>query len=57
MRTTFELEAIDCHSYRIAILARQGFRIYLNGHELHTYIWWQDQPRYGAIVLGEDQVK
>jgi hypothetical protein len=57
MRTTFEVEDLNCDSYRIAILARQGFHVYLNGQKIHTYIWWQDSPRYGAIILGADQIK
>jgi len=57
MRTTFELEDLNCDSYRIAILARQGFHIYLNGQKIHTYIWWQDSPRYGSIVLKNEQIK
>ncbi len=57
MRNTFEVEDPDFESYRIAILARQGFKVYLNGHEIHTYIWWQDHARYSSIVLNADQVK
>jgi len=57
MRTTFEVENLNFDSYRIAVLARQGFRVYLNGQEIHTYIWWQDKPQYGSIVLTEDQIK
>ncbi|MDA1276539.1 MAG: hypothetical protein O2960_21180 [Verrucomicrobia bacterium] len=57
MRTTFEVEDLNYDSYRIAILARQGFHVYLNGHKIHTYIWWQDSPRYGSIVLKQDQIK
>ena len=57
MRTTFEVENLNFDSYRIAVLARQGFRVYLNGQEIHTYIWWADKPQYGSIVLGEDQIK
>jgi len=57
MRTTFEVENLDCESYRIAVLARQGFHIYLNGQKIHTYIWWQDKPQYGCIVLGKEQLK
>jgi hypothetical protein len=57
MRSTFEVEDLDCDSYRIAVLARQGFRVYLNGQEIHTYIWWADKPQYGSIVLAEDQIK
>jgi alpha-galactosidase len=57
MRTTFEVEDLNCDSYRIAILARQGFHVYLNGQKIHTYIWWQDSPRYGSIVLKNEQIK
>ena len=57
MRTTFEVEDLNCDSYRIAILARQGFHVYLNGQKIHTYIWWQDKPQYGSIVLGEEQIQ
>jgi hypothetical protein len=57
MRTTFEVEDLTCDSFRIAVLARQGFHIYLNGEKIHTYIWWQDKPQYGSIVLEEEQIR
>jgi alpha-galactosidase len=57
MRTTFEVDNLDYDTYRIAILARQGFHVYLNGQKIHTYIWWQDKPQYGCIVLNQDHVK
>jgi len=59
MRTTFEVDDDDLNfnEYRIAILARQGFNVYLNGNKIHTYDWWQAKPCYGSIVLGQDQVK
>jgi hypothetical protein len=57
MRTTFEVENLNFDSYRIAVLARQGFHVYLNGQKIHTYIWWQDKPQYGSIVLTEEQIK
>ena len=57
MRTTFEVEDLNCDSYRIAILARQGFHVYLNGQKVQTYIWWQDRPQYGSIVLGKDKTQ
>ena len=46
MRTTFEIDALDFDSYRVSILCPQGFRIYLNGHEIAAYGWWQDKPHY-----------
>jgi hypothetical protein len=57
MRTMFEVEDLHFDSYRIANFARQGFHVYLNGHKIHTYIWWQDRPVYGSIVLGKEQVQ
>jgi len=57
MRTTFEVDALDCDSYRLSILARQGFRVFLNGHEIHTYVWWKDMPHYRPIVLDSGQIK
>ncbi len=57
MRSTFEVDNLDYDSFRIAILARQGFHVFLNGHKIHTYIWWQDKPQYGSIVLDKEQAQ
>ena len=57
MRSTFEVDNLDYDLYRIAILARQGFHVYLNGHKIHTYIWWQDKPHYRSIVLDKEQTQ
>jgi hypothetical protein len=57
MRSTFEVDNLNYDSYRLAVLARQGYHVYLNGHKIHTYIWWQDSPRYGSIVLDKDQMQ
>ncbi|MFN7732318.1 MAG: hypothetical protein ACK5OB_10450, partial [Pirellula sp.] len=57
MRSTFEVDHLDYDAYRIAILARQGFHVYLNGHKIHTYIWWQDKPFYRSIVLDREHTQ
>jgi alpha-galactosidase len=57
MRTTFDVEELYYDSYRISILARQGFHVYLNGQKIHTYIWWADNPRYRSIILEEKQIQ
>ncbi len=57
MRSTFEIDHLDYDTYRIAILARQGFHVYLNGHKIHTYIWWKDKPQYRSIVLDKKQAQ
>ena len=57
MRTTFDIDALDCDSYRLSILAKQGFHVYLNGHKIHTYIWWKDMPHYRPIVLEPGHIK
>ena len=56
-RTTFQLDALDCDYYRIRVLANQGFRIYLNGQPIETYIWWKDDPHYRKIMLSPNAVK
>jgi alpha-galactosidase len=57
MRTTIEVDELSYDAYRIAILARQGFHVYLNGHKIHTYIWWADNPRYRSILLEKEQIQ
>lgn len=57
MRTTFDIDALDCDAYRLTILARQGFRVYLNGHPIDTYGWWKDQPHYRTIPLNPGQIR
>jgi len=57
MRTTFEVDAVDCDSYRLNILAKQGFHVYLNGHRIQTYGWWKDMPHYRPMVMDAGQIK
>ena len=57
MRTTFNVDNLDYQAYRISVLARQGFHVYLNGHKIHTYIWWKDEPHYRPIPLDPEHVK
>jgi len=57
MRTTFEVNDLNYDSYRLSILARQGFHVYLNGHRIHTYVWWKDEPFYRPIMLEPEHVK
>ncbi len=57
MRTSFELEAVDDDFYRVCVLAKQGYDIYLNGTRIHRYVWWNDTPEYRRILLDPQQVK
>lgn len=50
-RTTFELDALDCDSYRICVLANQGYHIYLNGKQVESYGWWKDKPHYRPLLI------
>ncbi|MDE0837967.1 MAG: hypothetical protein OSB41_02845 [Kiritimatiellae bacterium] len=43
-RTTFECENLDRDLYRLNVLMNQGFRVYLNGHAIHTCGWWKTMP-------------
>jgi hypothetical protein len=55
-RTTFEVEALDFDSYRMSILNPQGFKVYLNGHPIVGYGWWQTKPFYAPWPLGPGEV-
>jgi hypothetical protein len=57
MRTTFEIESLDYDFFRLAVLAKQGFDVYLNGQKINTYIWWHDTPEYRKISLSANAVK
>ena len=55
-RTSFEVKKLDYDSYRLSILCPQGFRVYLNGHEIVSNEWWQDKPHYAPWPLGSGEV-
>ena len=57
MRTTFEVDDLDYDYFRINILADQGYHIYLNGHKIHTYVWFAHFPEHRRIMLGENEIK
>jgi len=57
MRTTFEVDNLEYVSYRISVLARQGFHVYLNGHKINTYVWWKDEPQYRPVILAPEHIK
>jgi hypothetical protein len=56
-RTTFELEEVDCDICRACVLAVQGFRVYLNGKEITSYLWTEDKPFYKRQMINADQLK
>jgi hypothetical protein len=57
MRTKFSVDSLNYEAYRLSVLARQGFSIYLNGHLIHKYIWWKNDPYYRAIILKPNEVR
>ncbi len=56
-RTTFTVEDVDCDLYRICFLSNQGFRVYLNGTPIETYIWWSDNNGYQHRNIEPNDVK
>ena len=57
MRTSFEVDSLDYDFFRVCILANRGYRLYLNGQEIHTYGWWNDTPTYAPLPLGPNEQK
>lgn len=59
MRSEFEItdaKQLEYAAYRLVILNKQGFRVYLNGEQISQYVWWQD-ARYRPIKLGDEHAK
>lgn len=56
MRTTFNVTNLDDDYYRLNILADQGYHIYLNGHRIHSFIWFEHFPKYVQSMLGKEAV-
>ncbi len=55
LRGEFEIDDPGAYDFiRLRVLANQGFRVHLNGHEIHTYIWWNNNPEYRAIRIAAD---
>jgi hypothetical protein len=54
MRTNFEMKDLDYDYYRISILANQGYHIYLNGHKVHTFSFFEFYPKYNRIILNKN---
>jgi len=54
MRSEFELTRDEAQlaAYRLIILNKQGFRVFLNGEKIEQYVWWQD-ARYRPIPLDD----
>ncbi|PXA04682.1 hypothetical protein DDZ13_05790 [Coraliomargarita sinensis] len=57
MRTTFEVEDLDYDAFRLRILARQGYDVYLNGKLVENYVWWKDMPAYRRFPLSPQEAK
>ena len=55
-RTTFEVDALDFDSYRLSILVKQGYHVYLNGQRIASYGWWLSSPHYSPWPLGPGEV-
>jgi hypothetical protein len=57
MRSSFEVDKLDYDLYRLSILCPQGFNVYLNGHKIAGYGWWQGKPHYAAWKATADRLK
>jgi len=55
MRSSFELNAMDYEEYRLCIMASQSYHLYLNGHELRSYVWYRKDNIYRAFSLSKEQ--
>jgi len=57
MRSTFEVKDLGYDYYRINILASEGYVIYLDGQQIHAFIYHTETPRYNQIILDDKYTK
>lgn len=57
MRTTFELPTLNYLKYRVCIMAKGSYHLYLNGQKIKTYVWYNGKPAYRAPRLSVDLSK
>jgi len=57
MRSSFELDAMNYEEYRLCILSAFSYHMYLNGHELRSYVWYKKDNRYRAFTLSKEQAE
>jgi hypothetical protein len=56
MRTTFSLDNPTYDYIRLRVMTRQGYHVYLNGHNICTYEWWAEAA-YRSIMLGTSETQ
>ena len=57
MRTTFDLEDVDFDYYRIGVMAKSAYHVYLNGHHVIGWNWYTGHPHYNPWMLKEEAAK
>jgi hypothetical protein len=57
MRSEFTIDNLDYDLIRLRILAKQGCRIYLNGHQIGEFAWFGNTPAYQPKILEENERK
>ena len=57
MRTTFDLKDVDFDYYRIGIMAKSAYHVYLNGHHVIGWNWYTGHPHYKPWMLKEEAAK
>ncbi len=55
MRTTITLDPADYEAFRVCIMAKESYNIYLNGEKLFSYVWFQRDYHYRAYYLTAEQ--
>ncbi|MFM8830600.1 MAG: hypothetical protein ACKOHM_06290 [Spartobacteria bacterium] len=57
MRTEFAADKLDYEMILIRILAKQGYKVYLNGEEFFSTTGHNNTPQYRPILLDANQRK
>lgn len=57
MRTSFEVKNLDYPSYRLNVLCKESYHVYLNGQKIQNYPWFSRRYGYRAKEGFDEAIK
>jgi hypothetical protein len=56
-RNEFQVEDLNYEYFRLRVLSDQGYVVFLNGHEIRQWPWFQHYPKYHEVILTQRELE
>jgi hypothetical protein len=56
-RNEFRVEDLNYEYFRLRVLSDQGYDVYLNGHMIRQWVWFQHYPKYHEVILTQRELE